>query len=161
MCIKFFIRDLTAFSVLFCMILAPLNVHAGTEYVIGLTTHGIRNASIEEIETGLNYQLANFTKAKDYTIKIKVYPNANQLSDAIEISPEYITNLMAVIHDVEGPMTKEDFKDSVKSLGGAIKSKKLLESYNYSALRKIELQDLNRVSDLISSLGKDKGYLNG
>jgi hypothetical protein len=298
MCTKYFFKHLAAISILFGTILSPLCVNAGTEYVVGLTAQGIRNASLEEIEVGFNYQLANLTKGKDYAMKIKVYPTVNQLSDAInskkvigyfgpplmflkykntfdadllfspvlsekvlqryiflvrkdagidgveklknltlsycetdevgifflqkllqdkklgllesyfskmvvkktpslaisalffketqativlesdftvatelnpqlskhliaiETSPEYITNLLAVRKDFEGPMTKQDFEVSAKALGSAIASKKMLKNYNYGALSKIQLQDLNSVNDLIKSLGKNKGAIN-
>lgn len=296
--IKYLIKYLTAFLLLICISIKPLLVKANTEYVVGLTAQGIRSASLEEIEVGFNYQLANLTKAKDYTMKIKVYPTVNQLSEAIHskkvigyfgpplmflqnkntfdadlmfspvlsekvlqryillvrkdtalgkieklknatlsycdtdevgifflekllqdkklgslesfyskmlvkknpslaisavffketqaaivlesdfkvaaelnpqlnkqlitiaTSPEYITNLLAVRKDLDGPMTKLDFEDSAMKLGSAISSKRMLKNYNYGALSKIKLEDLNSVSELINSLGKNKGGLN-
>lgn len=296
MCANPLIKSIVYIWVLFCLLLAPLNVRATTEYIVGLTTQGMRNASVEEVEVGFNYQLANLTKAKDYSMKIKVYPNVNQLSEAlnsetilgyfgpplmflkykklldsdllfspvlsnkvmqryillvrkesafdkfeklknttlsycetdevgifylekliidkkqghfesffnkmlikknpslaisavffkevqativlesdffvatelnpqlskqliaIETSPEYITNLLTVKKDFKGPMTRAEFETSALELGSAIKTKKLLKSYNFGALRKIKLEDLDSVSDLINSLGKNKGY---
>ncbi len=62
--------------------------------------------------------------------------------------------------DIEGPMTKHDFEASAMKLGSAISSKKMLKNYNFGSLSKIKLEDLNSVSDLINSLGKNKGGLN-
>lgn len=278
-----------------CLFFAPFCVKANSEYVIGLTTQGIRNASVEEIELGFNYQLAKLTEAKPYGMKIKVYPTVNQLSEAIhhqkiigyfgpplfffqnkdtfdtdsiftpvlsgkvmqrylllvrkdnaldkfemlknkslsycetdevgifylkklikekklgqfdtffskfmikknpslaisavffketqativlesdfmvatelnpqlktqlvtlEVSPEYITNMLAIRKNIEGPLTKSEYEANVLSLGSAIQSRKLMQSYNYGSLQKIKLEDLKSVSDLIKSLNDGKG----
>lgn len=270
-------------------------LQAKTEYVVGLTMGGLRAASLEEVELGFNYQLSQSTKDKNYSIKIKVFPNnqlltealsANQVigyfgppllfiqhkatfndgqlytpvlnnqvmqrylllvrSDAgitqladlnktdisycltdevgvfylqkllkdkkqgqlatffnkmavkknpsmaitsvffketkaslvlesdyivaselnpqlkkqliaIETSPEYITNLLAVKKNLSGPMTPELLEKHVFSTGLNIKNKTLLKSYNFNELKKIKERDLDSVEDLIRFIEKYEG----
>jgi ABC-type phosphate/phosphonate transport system substrate-binding protein len=297
MCANSLQKTITLLCVYLSLFLAPLCVKANLEYVIGLTTQGMRNASVEEVEVGFNYQLAKMTKDKTYEMKIKVYPTVDQLSDAIntqkvmgyfgppllflqnkdtfdtdyiftpvlsnkvmqryllltrkdnaidkfeklknksisycetdevgifylrklikekklgqldtffsklmikknpslaisavffketqativlesdlivaselnpqlktqlisiEVSPEYITNMLAIRKNIEGPLTKSGFEAHALTLGSAIGSKKILQTYNYGSLKKIKLEDLNSVRDLINSLNDDKGLL--
>jgi ABC-type phosphate/phosphonate transport system substrate-binding protein len=297
MCANPLQKSITFLCVTLSLFLVPCLVKANPEYVIGLTTQGIRNASVEEIEIGFNYQLAKLTKAKTYDMKIKVYPTVDQLSEAInnrkvmgyfgppllflqnkntfdsdslftpvlsdkvmqrylllvrkdnaidkfeklenkslsyceadevgifylkklikekklgqlntffskmmikknpslaisavffketqvtivlesdlmvatelnpqlknqlisiEVSPDFITNILAIRKNIEGPLTKAEYEANVLSLGSAIQSRKLMQSYNYGSLKKIKLEDLHSVSDLINSLNDDKGLL--
>lgn len=68
------------------LLLLMLNVgklEARQEYVMGLTLQGLRSASLEEVELGFNYQLSQITKDKNYSLKIKVFPNNQLLTDAL------------------------------------------------------------------------------
>jgi len=68
-----------------CMLslFVSLPVNAKTEYLIGLTSQGIRSASTEEVELGFNYQLENMSKGKDYYMKIKVFQTDEQLDQSL------------------------------------------------------------------------------
>lgn len=277
--------------------LANLTAHAATEYIIGLTTQGIRSASVEEIELGFNYQLQSIGKNRGYSMRIKVYPNTQQmiqllseqkvigffgstklllenadkinmsllfspvlsekvmqryvllvrkdggidsitklknlslsycaadevgllylqklLNDkklgeihnffkklvikknpnldisavffketqaalaleadftvaselnpqlkqqliAVEISPEYINNAIAISNNIAGPMSNMELENHIMNLGNAIRSKTLMQSYNYGSMRKIKSEDLNSVRDLINSINENKDKL--
>ncbi len=288
-------RKKTIIFLLFTLlILTNLTVQAATEYIIGLTTQGIRSATVEEIELGFNYQLQSIGINKGYSMKIKVYANTEQivklitekkiigyfgstkllldnvekfnmnllftpvlsekvmqryvllvrkdsgidnisklhklsisycaadevgvlylqklLSDKklgeidtffkklvikknpnldisavffketqaalaleadftvaselnpqlkqqlviIEISPEYINNLIAISNDIDKPMSKSDIETHIMNLGNAVRSKTLMRSYNYGSMRKIKSDDLNSVRELVNSLKENK-----
>jgi hypothetical protein len=83
MCANLQQKSITFLCVSFSLILAPCCVKANPEYVIGLTTQGMRNALVEDIEVGFNYQLGKITKAKSYNMKIKLYPTVDHISDTI------------------------------------------------------------------------------
>lgn len=274
---------------------SSFTVQAETEYVIGLTQQSLRSASVEEVENGFNYQLKDIGKGKDYSMKIKTYPNSGQIVNLLEnrkivgyfgstklfidnqslfnpdllltpvltdnvmqryillvrkdsgidniaklkntsisyceadevgmmylrkllkdnniidintffsklvikknpnldisavffketkaslvleadfqvaaelnpqlkqqlvvlkTSPEYIVGLFAVLNNIDGPMTNAELEKNVMSLGNAIQSKSLMKSYHYGAIRKIKLEDLNSVRELIDSLKEIKG----
>jgi ABC-type phosphate/phosphonate transport system substrate-binding protein len=292
---SFLTRTLSLLSLIFLM-LSIGQLQAKTEYVVGLTTGGLRAASLEEVELGFNYQLSQSTKDKNYSIKIKVYPNNQLLLDAlttdkvmgyfgppllyiqhkasfndgqlyspalnnqvmqrylllvrsdtgitqladlkktdisycltdevgvfylqkllkdkkqgqltaffnkmvvkknpsmaisavffketkatlvlesdfivatelnpqlkkqliaIETSPEYITNLLAVKKNLSGPMTPELLQQHVFDTGINIKNKMLLKSYNFNELRKIKERDLESVDELIRFIEKFESF---
>jgi ABC-type phosphate/phosphonate transport system substrate-binding protein len=70
---------LQALCVAMLLLLASTQAHAKPEYVVGLTEQDIRIASIEDMELGFNYQLDKLSKEKDFSLKVKIYPNESQL----------------------------------------------------------------------------------
>lgn len=93
----------------------------------------------------------------DFAVAAELNPQLKEQLVAIQTSPEYVTNILAVTNHMEGPMSVAEYEDNVLNIGGAIQSKKLLKSYNYGKLRKIKSEDLNSVRDLINSLHEGKG----
>jgi len=93
----------------------------------------------------------------DFKVAAELNPQLNSQLEVIEMSPEYITNLLALTNAIEGPVTTAELETSVLGLGNAIKSKKLMQSYNYGAMRKIKFEDLNSVRDLVESISKNNG----
>lgn len=65
------------------LLFAGIQANAKPEYIVGLTEQDIRIATIEELELGFNYELDRLTKDKGYSLKIKVYPNEQQLTKLI------------------------------------------------------------------------------
>ena len=74
----------------------------------------------------------------DFNVAAELNPQLKEQLMAIETSPEYITNIMAVTNNLEGPMSALEFESNVHSIGGAISSKRLLKTYSYGNLRKIK-----------------------
>jgi ABC-type phosphate/phosphonate transport system substrate-binding protein len=70
---------LQALCVAMLLLLASTQAHAKPEYIVGLTEQDIRIASIEDMELGFNYQLDKLSKEKDFSLKVKIYPNESQL----------------------------------------------------------------------------------
>ena len=283
------------FFLLLSLIVMASSAQAKTEYVIGVTADGIRTASVEDVELGFNYQLEQAAKNKNYSIKIKVFPNQDQLlnlisehkvlgyfgspamfiehqnmfnnellfspviSDkllqryvllvrrdsgidnisklkntilsyckadevgmlfltkllkdkknmapssffsklvikknpnvnissvffketqavltleadfnvaaelnpqlkqqlvVIETSPEYVTNLLVVSNQVDGPMSMQELETNVLNIANAIRSKRLLKTFNFGEMRRIKLEDLNSLRDLVGGLKNGQG----
>lgn len=102
---------------------------------------------------------ASIVLESDFMVATELNPQLKTQLIAVEVSPEYITNMLAIHKNIEGPLTKSEYEAHVSSLGGAIKSKKMFQNYNYGSLKKIKLEDLNSVSDLINSLNDSKGLV--
>ena len=94
--------------------------------------------------------------ASDYAVAAELNPQIRQQLVAIETSPEYVTNLMAISNKLDGPMTSNDLVDYVTSLANSMQSKKILRSYNFGEMRQIKFEDLDSVRDLINSLNESK-----
>lgn len=93
----------------------------------------------------------------DYSVAAELNPQLKTQLIAIEISPEYVTNVLAIVKPLEGPMTLADYESNLANIGSAIQSKKILKSYKYGRLRKINNSDLNSVRELMSDLHDSKG----
>ena len=93
----------------------------------------------------------------DFEVATELNPQLKQQLIALETSPEYITNLMAILSNLEGPMANSELDTNILNISNAISNKKLMKPYNYGAMRKIKLEDLNSVRDLINSLSENKG----
>lgn len=76
-------RCVLDFFLIITTTLLSFHAQAKPEYVVGLTEQGIRIAAIEEVELGFNYQLEQLTKDKDYSMRIKVFPDTEKLTELL------------------------------------------------------------------------------
>ncbi len=95
--------------------------------------------------------------ASDYAVAAELNPQIKQQLVAIETSPEYVTNLMAISSRLDGPMTGDELLGYITNMTNTMQSKKILRSYNFGEMRQIKFEDLNSVGDLINSLNESKG----
>ena len=95
----------------------------------------------------------------DFTVASELNPQLKQQLIAVEISPEYINNAIAISNNIAGPMSNMELENHIMNLGNAIRSKTLMQSYNYGSMRKIKSEDLNSVRDLINSINENKDKL--
>lgn len=93
----------------------------------------------------------------DFKIAAELNPQLNTQLSIIETSPEYITNVLATTNDIKNKMSLSEYESIVLNIGSTIQSKKLLKSFNYGQLHKIESEDLDSVRDLMHNLNADKG----
>ena len=100
---------------------------------------------------------ASLVLESDFEVASELNPQLKQQLVALETSPEYITNLFAILNNLAGPMSTAELEINILSLANSIQNKKMMKSYNYGAMRKIKLDDLNSVRDLINSLSENKG----
>jgi ABC-type phosphate/phosphonate transport system substrate-binding protein len=93
----------------------------------------------------------------DFMVAAELNPQLKQQLVSIQMSPEYVTNVLAISNRLDGPMSIAEYENNVLHIGSAIQSKKLLKTYNYGKLRKIKKEDLDTVVELIHSLYPTKG----
>jgi len=104
---------------------------------------------------------AAITLESDFEVAAELNPQLKQQLIAIEISPDYITSILAVTSHLEGPMTGTELNNVMQNVNNAMKKNGLLKSYNtFSNLHKIKSEDLNNIRDLINSINLDKTELN-
>jgi ABC-type phosphate/phosphonate transport system substrate-binding protein len=77
-------KNIKTFLCFIMLLLVHLTVEAKPESIVGLSETGIRQVSMEEVELGFNYQLEKYAKDKNFTLKIKVYPNDEVLFEQIK-----------------------------------------------------------------------------
>ena len=65
------------------LLLTSIQAQAKPEYIVGLTEQDIRIANIEDVELGFNYQLDKLSVDRDYSLKVKIYPNDSELQKLI------------------------------------------------------------------------------
>lgn len=92
----------------------------------------------------------------DFKIAAELNPQLKEQLTAIETSPEYITNILAITNKVNDYMSEAEYESNVLRIGGALQSKQILKSYNYGKLRKIKREDLISTRDLINDLYENK-----
>jgi hypothetical protein len=100
---------------------------------------------------------ATIVLESDFIVAAELNPQLKKQLMVIDTSPELITNLLAIKKDQNGVMTPTDFETSVLNLGEALQGKKLLKSFNFGEMRKIKLEDLNSVQELIYNVKENKG----
>lgn len=99
---------------------------------------------------------ATIVLESDFAVAAELNPQLKKQLMVIDTSPELITNLLA-IKDQNGVMTPTEIETSVLSVGEALQGRKLLKSFNFGEMRKIKLEDLNSVQELIYNVKENKG----
>lgn len=88
----------------------------------------------------------------DFKIAAELNPQLKSQLVAIDISPPYLTSVLAITQ-LDGPMTIDEYEKNVQSVGTTLQNKKLLESFKYGTLRKISNEDLKSLVSLLQDLG--------
>lgn len=92
----------------------------------------------------------------DFIVAAELNPQLSQQLVAIESSPQYITNLFVAQKILTGPMTEAELEAQMLTVGNAIQNRRLLQTYGYATMRKIKLEDLDSVKDLINAVKENK-----
>lgn len=93
----------------------------------------------------------------DFKVAAELNPQLKEQLIAIQTSPEYIVNVIAVTNHIEDVVSADEYERNILSMGQAIQGHRLLKTYNFGALRKIRAEDLNSVRDLIETHDDKKG----
>lgn len=93
--------NIKSFCAFVLLMLTCLEAQAKAEFVTGLGIDSIRAASIEDVERGFNQALEKYSEDKKYQLKIKVYPNSQQLTNLLlehKIQGYYGSPLLVIEH---------------------------------------------------------------
>lgn len=93
----------------------------------------------------------------DFKVAAELNPQLNTQLVAIDTSPPYLTSVLAITNQLDGPMTIDEYEKNVQRIGSTFQNKALLQSFKYGKMRKISKEDLNSVISLIEYLNQPYG----
>lgn len=99
---------------------------------------------------------ATIVLENDFKIAAELNPQLNSKLMAIDTSPPYLTSVLAIRNQLEGPLSIDEYEKNVLTIGDKFQNKALLQSFKYGMLRKISKEDLNSVITLIEYLNQFK-----